>query len=391
MRGESINWLYMLENDLHPDALSSASGQHTDFSDYGHILKKDIQQFKPRFLHLVGRSAPRAKALLVQLTLVSNSVYSYMVNMGRSYRGTPISGQISGLYRKTLDRLETLLDFCYRFDTPTFMELPVTAYSAATARMQLRQQLRQLGDTVCQSDVDPSLRDTLLNGLKSLIERAEMSRSNILYATELMEALGKSEQLTTTGIENILYQYDFNTPGFFNYCATACDTLIADTPSLSGQLEALIGIEERINGLPPRTALRWMPDAPSIREQLKEFIRERKQYTGQRIEIRRNEIRDGNADSGTDRMQINMPVAQLGLFIRVSMEKGLLPSEAVGKTFAYYARHFSTPRTPFISAESLQKKSTDVEFTTAKKLKTQLIGMVNWLNEHYNVSNYRGS
>lgn len=166
---------------------------------------------------------------------------------------------------------------------------------------------------------------------------------------------------------------------------------MVDTPSLHEQLEILIGLEDRISSLPARCTSRWMAEDESIREQIRTLLAEKKQYIQQRIELRRLEIQDSKLSEQTDRMQVNLPVAQFGLFIRLFMEKGLLPKEEVGKTFAYYARHFSTPKTPFISAESLQKKSTDVEFSTAKKMKGHLIGMVNWLNEHYNVSNHRDS
>src|SRR5690606_10988817 len=127
----------------------------------------------------------------------------------------------------------------------------------------------------------------------------------------------------------------------------------------------------------------------SVREQIRTLLAQKKQNIQQRIGLRRLEVQDAKLSDKTERAQVNLPVAQSGLLIRLFMEKGLLPKEEIGKTLAYYARHFSTPKTPFISAESLQKKSTEVEFSTAKKMKGHLIGMVNWLNEHYNVSNHR--
>src|SRR5690606_14709156 len=139
-------------------------------------------------------------------------------------------------------------------------------------------------------------------------------------------------------------------------------------PSLHEQLEILIGLADRINGLPARTKSRWLIGDASIRKELRIFYREKKSYVQQRIKLRRAEIQDRELSKETDRLQVNLPVAQFGLFIRLFMEKGLLQKEDVGKTFGYYAKHFRTPKTPFISAESLQKKSTDVEFSAAKKM-----------------------
>lgn len=108
------------------------------------------------------------------------------------------------------------------------------------------------------------------------------------------------------------------------------------------------------------------------------------------MKVRRQVIRDSERSNNAARVLINMPVAQFGLFIRMQVEKGLLVREHLGDLFTFFATHFYTPNTLYISADSLQKKSTDVEFGTAKKVKGHLIEMLNWLNTNYNLSNYNG-
>lgn len=211
-----------------------------------------------------------------------------------------------------------------------------------------------------------------------------MKKSDLDYACLILDRMEDSESYSTAEMENLLYQYDFNTPAFFNYCIINCNRMLLDTPSLHEQMEILIGFEDRINGLPPRTTLRWMPEDISIREQLRVFLKEKKAYLQQRMELRRSEIEDHKLTEENERMEVSVPVTQLGVFVRLFMERGILPKEDVGRTFAYYARHYRTPKTPFISAESLQKKSTNIEYSTANKVKGHLIGMVNWLNEHHN-------
>jgi hypothetical protein len=179
-------------------------------------------------------------------------------------------------------------------------------------------------------------------------------------------------------MENFLYRYDFNTPAFFNFMVKKINSQLLDTPNLHTQLETLIAFEDRINGLLLIRELRWSVKDESIREQLRNFAKEKKLYIRERIKLRRVAMQDNKMSEESDRMQVNLPVAQFGLFIRLFIERGILQNEEVGKTFAYYAWHFRTPRTPFISAESLQKKSTDIDFSTAKKMKGHLISMVNW-------------
>lgn len=90
-----------------------------------------------------------------------------------------------------------------------------------------------------------------------------------------------------------------------------------------------------------------MPEDVSIREQLRIFLKEKKAHIQQWIELCRTEIQDNRLTEQMDRMQVNLSVAQFGLFIRLFMEKGLIPKEDVGKTFAYYVRYLRNPKTSF--------------------------------------------
>lgn len=287
--------------------------------------------------------------------------------------------------------LELLVEDCGKFDKEVLSGLPLTAYSIPNTRLTLRKKIDTLRKKIAVSNLDTELAELLFSGLKILVTRPGMNRSDAHYANTILENLERLETCSTHEVENLLYQYDFNTPSFFSFCANHCNNLLLETSSLHEQFEILIGLEDRINGLPSRTTSRWNEHDESIREQLRTFYKEKKIFIRQKIKMRRQELQDSQLAESKDRMQINLPVAQLGLFIRLFIENGLLQKENVGKTFAYYARHFRTPNTPFISAENLQRKSTDVEFGTAKKIKGHLIGMINWLNEHYNTNNYKDS
>ncbi len=105
--------------------------------------------------------------------------------------------------------------------------------------------------------------------------------------------------------------------------------------------------------------------------------------------LKREILEDSEKEKPCVRVRVNLPVAQFALLIRLFMERGLLMKEHVGEQFVFFATYFFTPNTSDISADSLQKKSTDVEFGTALKLKGHLIQMLNWLNENFNLSNYK--
>ena len=391
MNVKSLKWLHTLEHDLHPNALNKKIKSNSDIPDLIMRLTSKTKVFRSYIIHQLSHSKKQPLPTVMQVIIASNTVHKYLVGMSSSRNSNVFSYQIRYLYQQTLVLLESLLDDCNKLDKEILTDLPMTTYALSGIRMQLRKRLDIVYRRIKQSNVSPELVELTVGGLRSLIGRRELSQSNTKYASIILDQLEKTNFFSTLELENLLYQYDFNTPVFFNYFAKCCNRLIMDRSGLHEQLEIVIKFEDRINSLPTWGMSRWMAEDTSIREQIRIFLSEKKQYIQQRIELRRSEIQDSKLGTDTDRMQVNLPVAQFGLFIRLFMENGLLPKEEVGKTFAYYARHFSTPKTPFISAESLQKKSTDVEFSTAKKMKGHLIGMVNWLNEHYSVSNHRDS
>src|SRR5690606_3831586 len=357
MSNNSVAWLYVLEEDLHPTVLTANVEKFLGSYDYSISLKNNTRTFRPYFVHLVGRSKQEARILLIQLINVSNAIHHYLVGMAQLWNDHVFSNQMRQLYCQILIQLEVLLEFCGKFDN-LISSLPLTAYSISEIRIQLRLKLEILTKKVSTSDIDTQLSELMLKGLKQLIRRKELKKSEAEYADLIIDQLGKLTSFCTFEIENLLYQYDFNSPEFFNYCVKGCNNLLSDTPSLHGQLEILIGLEDRLNGLPLRTTSRWLRRDESIHEQLRKFLKEKKMFLQQRLELRRAELEDQKLLEQADRQLINLPVTQFGLFIRLFMENGILPQEDVGKTFAYYAHHFRTPKTPFISAESLQKKST---------------------------------
>ncbi|OJZ06469.1 MAG: hypothetical protein BGP15_04285 [Sphingobacterium sp. 40-24] len=385
MEGVSMNWLYTLEDSLHPSKLNIYE-EHDILYQLMADLEKEIKQFRPYFIEQLGNSEKVARIYLIQLIEVSNKIYTYLTKMSALWTKGRFPNYIRDIYRHILSLLGSLMEMCGGFDREIQLGLPLTNYSLSNIRIMLNQKFEIVRKQIGNSNIDKQLSELLLSGLQSHIRKKEMKKSDLDYACLILDRLEDSESYSTPEMENLLYQYDFNTPAFFNYCIINCNRVLLDTPSLHEQMEILIGFEDRINGLPPRTALRWMLEDISIREQLRVFLKEKKAYLHQRMELRRSEIEDHKLTEENERMEVSVPVTQLGVFVRLFMERGILPKEDVGRTFAHYARHYRTPKTSFISAESLQKKSTNIEYSTANKVKGHLIGMVNWLNEHHNTN-----
>lgn len=387
----SHKWLYIIEEVFCPTNFSGDLNGIKRQNEFLELLQSYKIDFLSSFTETMGSSRKKSKALIMQLILTSNKIHISFLNMSKAHLAHDNRKIMRRNYLEILNTLESLLDDCEKIDEKLLFELPMTTYSLYISKGSLKREINSLNYAFSNSSIIVEIGELIISGLSSLIIRKQVKRVDLKYANLILENLLKLDNLELEKIEDLLIQYDFNSPKLFNYFAKKCNELVLEKDSLHSQFEIIISLEDRLNGLSQMCKLRLKIEDESIRNQLKAFYQEKKDNINQRIELRRSELQDAKLWDNNDRLQINLSVPQLSLFIRILMERGILSKEDIGKTFGYYAKHFRTPQTQFISAESLQKKSTDVEFSTAKKMKGHLIGMINWLNEHYNTSNFSDS
>ena len=382
MKKKSINWLYALEYELHPHRLKVSLQQANGLNDLINGVEMNIMAFKPCFAEWLGSSYKLATTALLQVVITSNALHDFLTKMTSAWEKSPLSQDIRYAYRSTLHALEALLEDCGKLDNDLLSRIPISAHSLPPIRIRLRERLASIIPLLDNDRLDGKLSGILIKRMNMLIGSKGLSRSDVDYVNSLLDNLEALDNFSKENVEEILYHHDFNSSAFYNYWVQGCNHALDNAPGLHRQLEVLIAFEERLNSIRPMKTGKWAPLDISIHTQLKEFLKEKKAHIHERINLQREEIKDRKLAESEERMPVNLSVAQFGLTIRLFIEDGTLPQADIGATFAYFARHFRTPKAPFISPESLQKKSTDVESATISKVKGQLIGMVNRLNEY---------
>lgn len=381
-------WLFKIEEVFCPIDYFGHKNSTTDQTEFLTSLKSNMIYFLSSFIEIMGTSTKKAKTALSQLILTSDKIYSYLISISKIKIMIEKLHEIRRLYLQILSIIESLLDDCEKLNEKLLHELPLTKYASSFGKGIFKNNIETVKLKLDKASLSCDLIQVIMNGMLSVVQRKKIKRGELRYGYMILGRLINIEHPTSENVEDLLIQYDFNSPKYFNYLAKRCTDLMLQNTSLHFQMELLISMEDRLNDLSQSNNWRFKLLDESIRDQLKNLYREKKENTKQRIELRRTEILDSKLWEENEKAQINLPVPQIGLFIRLFMERGIIPKEDIGKTFSYYAKHFRTPNTSFISADSLQKKSSDVEFSTAKKMKGHLIGMINWLNEHYSTSNY---
>lgn len=383
-----LNWM---EDNIHPQKLISSPLMGTTALSLKEDLANQIKMFRKSVFKQLIFSKREAAASMKQLVKVSDTVHRYLYRLAPAWNQSLPAAQIRSLYIYILNLLQELLEDMGRLAPLLYRQAPMTQHSLPDVMTKLRASYRIFVQRLDQLAVDGNLIALVKQGVYQMIFKKEVSLLNAEYCRQLMTSASSAIIPDTQTFKDILCMNGFNLPEFYLYCVNDYKNSLDNIPSLHEQLEMVMTEQDKVASLPVDIKAKMLPGVAPISEQLRGFLSEKKQHIKQILKLRRIIIQDDQLAKSMTRLRINLSVAQFALFIRVQIEKGLLLKENIGELFNFFAAHFYTPQTLFISAESLRKKSTEVEFSTAQKLKAHLIGMLNWLNENYNLSNYKGS
>lgn len=325
-------------------------------------------------------------ALFTGLTSLSDLVYAYLTRHRKIWERNRDVEQIKSLYHRIDRDLQLFTELLSGFDPNAFLLSPYPISELSSVKQSLKFKNQRLEMLLTNSDIDTELTIILTKTIKGYIRRPGITRREHNYLIQLMNGVFELSITDTLTLKIMLYQFNFNQPEFFIYWVNEWIKLLGEEPGLYEQMELLIMEQDRLSNLRLQLQTGLLLSDESLNIELAKYLQEKRQTVKDLIKLRRARLQDNELAKLALRIKINMPVAQLGLFIRLQLEKGILLKDNVGKLFSFYATHFYTPQTDSISPQSLQKKSTEIEYATAQKLKAVLIGMINWLNENFKLS-----
>ncbi|CAN5456934.1 hypothetical protein BH09BAC6_BH09BAC6_18350 [soil metagenome] len=381
-----------VSDSLNPQKFAGHHLSNKEFENWQAFLATEVANLKSLSASFPDPNYKKGKAAIItilnHIVDLSNTINHYFTRLHSIWKEHPQAVQIKSNYLFTLNAFEDLLYGLSKSLPQVRNYVKASNYSLPRLKTGMKERLKLLSKHFDSADIDEELKELVLTAFAQFIVKRNIRGIDEDYFYNLSTFLLNKKELDTGQLTDLLITHNFNMPEFFRYCVNAWRKRMADIPGLHEQQEMLLTERDFLYNLHITKGLK-MPDASSVLyEDLDKFLVEKYVYIKQLLKIRREAIMDKEKAKAGIRFLMNLPVPQFGLFIRMQIEKGLLPKENVGDLFHFFALHFYTPHTLFMSAESLQKKSTDVEFSTAQKMKGQLIGMLNWLNANFNLSNY---
>lgn len=378
--------LNLVEEDINPKQLTRQSLTTELLQGWRDLLTSNTRILKQGYLLERPDNAGDKLYFLDQLTSLSNTLHSYLLRYKAAWTLSPEAGSIHTFYVACRNILEGLIDSLLKTFGHQAPDLPISNFSLVNVAIDLKIKCRQLLQYLEISSVDPELIRLLMNNIYVLLRKRHLTYRDAEYIEGLCGAILQTADLNTRRLQELLFGWDFNSPEFFMYWVNGWQRRLIAVDGLHEQLEMITLEQDKINSMQLKGHIRMLPAEASIKADLQHFLGEKGQLVSQLIKLRRIVLKDNELAKSAARLRINLPVTQFGLFIRLQIESGMLPKENVGQVFTFFATHYSAKQALFISAESLQKKSTDVEHLTAQKMKGHLIWMVNWINEHYSAT-----
>jgi hypothetical protein len=377
--------LNLVEEEINPQQLAGKILTPEQWHAWRDVLTNNTRILKQGYQLERPENAAEKLYYLDHLTSLSNTLHNYLFRNRVAWRSGPEAESIRLFYRSSRNLFETLIDTLKAGDRQSF-DLPISNFSIGNFVLELKIKCRRLQQYLENTATDPKLTALLMNNLYVLVRKRHLTYRDAEYIEGLCGAILQTTHLNTRRLQELLFSWDFNCPEFFMYWISGLQQQLIAVDGLHEQLEMITLEQDKINTLQSKGHIRMLPAEAAIKADLQHFLGEKGELVRQLIKLRRIVLKDNELAKSAARMRINLPVTQFGLFIRLQIESGLLPKENVGQVFTFFATHYSAKQALFISAESLQKKSTDVEYLTAQKMKGHLIWMVNWINEHYSAT-----
>lgn len=285
-----------------------------------------------------------------------------------------------------LHQIEDILCDIDKLSPRIFYGLKMSRFVTSLDKPRIRAELSAISSKLIRVGTSNKLRELIMKTVSGQLKAGKITYGQIDKIRKVLNRIKFMEGFDDTAIEKVLVLSDLDPSAIACYLIDRSRYSLLEKESLYDQASELVKFKEDTDILSILIGKYQTNEFSITAKKLESYYRSQSSNISKKIKLHRKEAIDQQNYQRNRKLQVNLPVSQFGLFIRLAMQVGWLGEREVARTFEFFSKNFSTSRTLIISPESLQKKSLDVEYSTAKKMKAHLIQMVNHLNQHHNTS-----
>jgi len=332
------------------------------------------------------------KAQQQQLVSLINQVNQYLFKRKRIWYISPQAGMIKKLYVSVLNIFEDLLSYAEKyFSEFCDMTIKISDFRLKKILPELRKETNDLQLLLQNANIDGELVGLIIKGINAISIPGKLSYASLKYVMNMISQVKSLNSLNQHTLIKTLISLDFNRPEFYLYLTNITNLKLQNIDGLHEQLEYIIQQSNEMNGVLIQNQCSFNSNDCSLKLELQNFFEAKAAYLEKLLNHRRLAMQDKIDAEKALRLLLDMTVPQFALFIRVLKETQIILKTGITEVCTFFAMHFYTDKSLFISSSNLLKRSTDVEFATVLKLWDMLIDMQNWLDEKFSIRNYRRS
>lgn len=390
--------LLWVDQALSPSALMSRDLSPEDFARWIVYSENKGAKWKISISsYMLGHSATNdkkqfLKAQQQQLVSLINQVNQYLFKGMRLWSFSPHAPRIKNLYVSVLNTFEDLLNYAEKYFSEFYDEtVRISDFRIKKILPELRNLTNEFQNLLDTANIDSELSIIILKGIRAISMPGKLSNASLKYIYKLVQQVSSLTTLNKQTLVDLLIANDFNRPEFYLYLTNRMSMKLERIDGLHEQLEYIIQQSDELERVRPPFDCRFNVDECSLKEELHSFFEAKTTYLEKLLRHRRLAMQDKVDADKAFRLLLDMTVPQVALFIRVMKETQVILKTGITEVCTFFAMHFYTDKSLFISSTNLLKRSTDVEFATALKLWDTLIAMENWLDEKFSIRNFRRS
>ncbi len=282
---------------------------------------------------------------------------------------------------------ESLLSFIEKHFSNHFnLDAKVPESYLITADQKIRKQLPSLESRLKGLSIEPDIISTILRPFHLFINRhykRDISYNLLVYLKDLLTELlswvdsNMVHEDLFSSLMNTLVYINLNSSQAFGVLTRLMKDDYQQFDNLDQQLLKLSWFGKTINQCQEKPNLAYEPHKLSLKNILSEWVDDEYRYLSRHHQISMN-FQEEIPTYTQDHFKINtsLPVEQLGYFIKLLLDSGIIQNKNQTKVIEFFARHFRTKRAESISAQSLWNKSYSPVSKSMIKLKDKLREMI---------------
>ena len=184
------------------------------------------------------------------------------------------------------------------------------------------------------------------------------------------------ENINEKVIKDYLFDLNFNSLQFFDCLVMDISKELKEVENNIQKIDVLYRELKNYNQKQTRNFTRYNQKAPTIKEQIINWIEEEIEYLTKKIKLEANQFTNVASNEEKIKFLTGLSVAQLCYFFALLIETGIIDHKNHADIFRFISENFKTAMTDKISTVSIKSKYYNIETSTKNAIREKIIALL---------------